>query len=92
MEIPDSLQERLDLFRENASIFRNSNNELFNEISWFSMFHGQGLRPNNVHPLAEQMSQAELEQHIHTVQRIFKQVTAPLPSHAQFIQQHCKAQ
>lgn len=92
MEIPDSLQERIDLFRENASIFRNSNNELFNEISWFSMFHGQGLRPHNVHPLAEQMSQQELAQHIHTVQRIFKQVTAPLPSHAQFIQQHCKAQ
>ncbi|RUO63076.1 tryptophan halogenase family protein [Pseudidiomarina insulisalsae] len=91
MAIPDSLQERLELYRENASIFRNSNNELFNEISWFSMFHGQGLTPKNVHPLAEQMPAANLQQHLKTIQGIFKQSVAQLPSHAAFIRKHCQA-
>ncbi|WP_241970272.1 tryptophan halogenase family protein [Pseudidiomarina aquimaris] len=91
MEIPDSLQERLDLYRENASIFRNSNNELFNEISWFSMFHGQGLTPEQVHPIAQQMPAATMQQHLTTIQRVFKQSVAQLPSHADFIRKHCQA-
>lgn len=91
MEIPDSLQQRLDLYRETASVFRNSNNELFNEISWFSMFQGQGLRPANVHPLAEQMPAATLQQHLQTIQRVFAQSVAQLPTHEQFIKEHCKA-
>lgn len=91
MDIPDSLQQRLDLYRENGGIFRNSNNELFNEISWFSMFHGQKLTPQQVHPLAAQLPAEQLNQHILNLQRIFQQSVAPLPSHAAFIQQHCKA-
>ncbi len=91
MEIPDSVRERLDLYRENGSVFRNSNNELFNEISWISMFEGQGLRPENVHPLAEQMPAQTLQHHLETIQRVFAQSVAQLPTHEHFIEKYCKA-
>ena len=45
MEIPDSLQARLDLFRTRGEVMPGGQ-ELFREVNWFSILHGQGLGDN----------------------------------------------
>lgn len=52
MSIPDSLQEKIELFGGRGRIFRE-NDELFNDTSWFSIMIGQGLSARGYDPLAD---------------------------------------
>ncbi|WP_440903736.1 tryptophan halogenase family protein [Catenovulum sp. SX2] len=60
MPIPESLQQKLDLFRQTGQVIRQQD-ELFSESSWQQVMLGQGLVPDNYHPLAEQISQQQLD-------------------------------
>ena len=44
MDVPASLQHRIDLFRETGRVFR-AGNELFAENSWIQVMLGQGITP-----------------------------------------------
>ena len=44
MEIPDSLTQKIELFRETGRVFRR-NEELFAENSWVQVMMGQGIMP-----------------------------------------------
>ena len=44
MQIPESLAERIAIYRENARLYRHDN-ELFSETSWFAVMHGQNIAP-----------------------------------------------
>lgn len=88
MEIPDSLSERIELFRSNGRIFRE-NNELFNELSWFSVLHGQGINPQAYHPLVDTLESEQLEQYLIKIKQMINHTAASLTSHSDFIQRHC---
>ena len=60
MAIPQSLAERIAIYRENARLYRHDN-ELFTETSWFAVMHGQNIAPARYHPVADVLPQAELE-------------------------------
>ena len=47
MEIPQSLAERIAIYRENARLYRHDN-ELFSETSWFAVMHGQNIAPSAI--------------------------------------------
>jgi hypothetical protein len=49
MSIPDSLQEKYDIFRSRGRVFRE-NEELFNDTSWFAVMIGQNIRPAQLRP------------------------------------------
>ena len=51
MEIPDSLTQKIELFRETGRVFRK-NEELFAENSWVQVMLGQGIIPRAYHPSA----------------------------------------
>ena len=57
MDIPDSLRHRIDLFRETGRVFRVPN-ELFAENSWIQVMLGQGIEPQQHHPVADLMGDA----------------------------------
>ena len=59
MDVPDSLQHRIDLFRETARVFKIPN-ELFGENSWIQVMLGQGLIPEQYHQTVDVMSDQEL--------------------------------
>ena len=61
MSIPASLQHRIDLFRETGRVFRVPN-ELFAENSWIQVMLGQGIMPQQHHPVADLMGDEELSQ------------------------------
>ena len=59
MDVPDSLRHRLELFRETGRVFRVPS-ELFAENSWIQVMLGQGIEPQQHHPVADLMGDEEL--------------------------------
>ena len=91
MAVPDTLQERFDLYAENARLFREDN-ELFNEVSWFAVMEGQGIQPARYHPVADKLSGAELDHRMNEIARVTAKCLELMPTHQQFIDRHCKAE
>jgi len=90
MSIPDSLKQKIDLFRSNGRIFRN-NNELFAEVSWFQVMFGQGIRPQGHHPLADAKPEELVEKMLADVKRVMHGVADLMLTHEDFIAKNCKA-
>ena len=90
MPIPDSLQQKMDLFRSNGRIYR-LNNELFTEVSWFQVMFGQGIAPQGYHPLVDAKSDELIEKMIKNVKEVMHGVVSLMPTHEEFIAKNCKA-
>ena len=91
MKIPDSLAERIAIYRENARLYRHDN-ELFSEVSWFAVMHGQNIAPSRYHPVADILPQAQFEARMETMANVTRECLAVMPTHQAFIDRHCKAQ
>jgi tryptophan halogenase len=52
MPLPDSLAHRIELYRHTGRI-RTRPGELFTDLSWFYIFDGMGVRPENHDPLMD---------------------------------------
>jgi len=90
MPIPESLQQRIDLYEAHGRIIREGN-ELFTEVSWLQVMNGQGLRPQRHHPLADLLSDSALRDYLDDVRRVVAQCVNVMPTHADYIAQHCRA-
>jgi tryptophan halogenase len=84
MDIPDTLAERLELFREAGRIFREGA-ELFTEAGWVQVLLGQGVIPEAWHPLANQLSASELAEFLQLVAGIGRERAIRLKSHEEFL-------
>jgi len=91
MEVPPSLQHRLDLFRETGRVFRTEG-ELFTESSWLQVMLGQGMTPEQHHQTADLMGDAELSQFLNGIRNGIEWTIKQLPSHHAYLQQYCRAQ
>ena len=90
MEIPASLQRRIDLFRTHGRVYREGN-ELFTKVSWLQVMHGQRIRPASYHPLTDLLSEEEIAAYLEEVEGVIQACTEVMPSHAQFIADNCAA-
>ncbi len=90
MAIPDTLRAKLELFRATGRIFRE-HEELFVEIGWFQVLTGQNVVPESWHPLADAITDDELEAFLCDFKTIVGAATAKLPTHEQFIAARCAA-
>jgi tryptophan halogenase len=90
MALPDSLQERLELFRGYGRIIRDPA-ELFSEQSWFFMLTGQGVRPAGYDPRAQDMTAADMRQIFQRITEVVARCAATMPAHQDFIAQNCAA-
>lgn len=88
MPIPDSLKYRLDLFRETGRIFVGEH-ELFQVDSWTQVMISQGIEPNQAHPMANQMGDAELRESLQQFTDTIEQMVARLPMHGDFLKGYC---
>jgi tryptophan halogenase len=55
MIISDSLAHKIEIFKENGRLFREQN-DLFTDSSWLQVMLGQGIVPQDYHPLANNLS------------------------------------
>jgi tryptophan halogenase len=91
MEVPASLQHRIDLFRETGRVFRTEG-ELFTESSWLQVMLGQGMMPEQHHQSADLMGDAELSQFLGSIRQKIERTVQQLPSHQAYVQRFCRAQ
>jgi tryptophan halogenase len=90
MELPDSLQERLELFRGYGRIIRDPA-ELFSEQSWFHMLTGQDVLPAGYDPRAEDIPVADMQPLLQRITEVVARCAATMPPHQDFIAQNCRS-
>lgn len=90
MDIPESLRHRIDLFRETGRVFRVPT-ELFAENSWIQVMLGQGIVPEQYHPVVDVMGRDELQRFLGDIKANVDNTVSQLPSHQVYIDQYCKA-
>ncbi|WP_438864708.1 tryptophan halogenase family protein [Neptunicella sp.] len=88
--IPESLKHRMELFRQSAKALKQPN-ELFGETSWVQVMLGQGLMPEQYHPIVDLMSDEELQSFLKTVKDGVKRKVGKWPDHLDFIRHYCPA-
>jgi len=91
MDVPASLQRKIDLYEANGRIFRE-NEELFAETSWLQVMHGQGLRARGYHPLVDQQSKEAIADLLEGVKQVVRTCVDAMPTHEQYIAANCKAE
>ncbi|HEX8667380.1 MAG TPA: tryptophan halogenase family protein [Allosphingosinicella sp.] len=88
MSVPDSLETKLDLFRTRGEVLA-AGHDIFREISWFAVLYGQGMMPEGYHPLADVMSDDDLNLTLAKIRSAIQQRVGALPPHEQFLQRCC---
>lgn len=84
MDVPDTLRRKLDLYRGHGRVVRE-NNELFTEIAWQQVLHGQGVRPRAAHPLAGLLGEKDLEEYLGNIEKVVGKCVDVMPAHRDFI-------
>jgi tryptophan halogenase len=90
MPVPASLQAKLALFKSHGRIVRE-NNELFSEVAWLQVMHGQHLQPLSYHPLVDSLDEREIVAYLEGVHGLIARCADVMPDHATFIARHCAA-
>jgi len=88
MDIPDTLRHRIELFKETGRVFKVPT-ELFGENSWTQVMLGQGLMPEQYHPIVNMMSDDELRGFLSGIDQAVTNLVAQLPGHLDFINHYC---
>jgi len=88
MPIPDTLEQKIELFREAGLVFRK-NEELFVENSWVQVMMGQGIVPQTHHPIAEKLGEEELDHFLKTIRETVARTVRALPEHETYVNSFC---
>jgi tryptophan halogenase len=78
------------LFKESANVFKKEE-ELFGETSWVQVMMGQGLMPEQYHPIVDLMDDNELQKFLDNIKLTAKRKVDNWPHHLDFIERYCKA-
>lgn len=88
MNVPETLSERVDLFRTSAHVFPKSG-DLFPIGSWTQVLLGQNISPISRHRFSDVMSAEELNSFLSTLKRSLQNEIDSLPLHQTFVRAHC---
>jgi len=89
MKIPDSLAHKIEIFKQSGRLFREQN-DLFTDSSWLQVMLGQGIVPQDYHPIANTMSDEKLAEMLRKVKEIKQAPIDKLPSHDEFLRIFCR--
>jgi tryptophan halogenase len=90
LEVPDTLAHRIQLFRDTGRVFR-ARADLFQENSWVQVMLGQGIVPEQYHPVADVLSDEELTRFMTDIKTRVQRNVAKLPRHEAYVKQYCNA-
>jgi tryptophan halogenase len=90
MDVPSSLQRKIDLFAANGRIFREDE-ELFAEESWIQVFLGQGITPRGYDPLVDIKSDAQNTEYLNDIEMVIGKCVKTMPTHADYVARTCPA-
>jgi tryptophan halogenase len=84
MEIPDSLQQKIDLYKSSGQLYREGN-ELFSENSWLSVMEGQGIFPEKQSPFCKVIPVRDAEATLRQVEDVVANCVKTMPNHNDYI-------
>jgi tryptophan halogenase len=90
MTVPQTLTDRLAVYKENARLYRHDN-ELFSEVSWLAVMHGQNIMPKRYHPIADMIPEDELVRRMTLLEDNVTRSLDIMPGHQAFIDRHCRS-
>ena len=90
MAVPDSISHRIELFKQAGRVFKVPT-ELFGETSWIQVMMGQGVEPEQYHPIVNMITDEELSRFLSGIQWSVDRLVQQLPEHQRFIDHYCKA-
>lgn len=90
MELPESLAIRLRAWRERAHAWQGAD-ELFRLDSWTHVLLGQGILPEQHHPLASAMADEDMRRLLASIREPIGRTVAQMSSQQGFIDRYCKA-
>lgn len=88
MAIPDSLQHRLDLYRESGILYQDGS-DLFRTDSWIQVMHGQGLRSEAYHRFGHMMKSDNLAFAMREMRTKIERTVEQMPSHSDYLYRFC---
>ena len=84
MDVPDTLRRKMELYRSHGRIVRE-NMELFAEVGWLQVLHGQGIKADGYHPLVDLLGEQEVGNYLEEVSGVIRACVNGMPTHAAFI-------
>jgi tryptophan halogenase len=90
MSIPDSLQQKIDLFRSKGRAFP-APDDWFTEHSWIAVMLGQGVEPDGYDPLVDTLPIGALRGFVQHARDVVTRTARAMPQHQAFIDQNCSA-
>jgi tryptophan halogenase len=90
MEIPETLRQKMELFRTHGRIHRY-NNELFTEVAWLQVMVGQNLHPQSYHPLVDVQNEEGIAEYMESIADVIGKCVDVMPSHAEYVARNCPA-
>ena len=88
MEIPDTLAQRIALFRDGAYAWQAAD-ELFRTDSWVQVMLGQRLLPRSYHAIGSLMSPSQLRDALANMKGNIAAAVEKLPQHQAFLDAFC---
>ncbi|MCK0127589.1 tryptophan halogenase family protein [Erythrobacter sp. F6033] len=90
MQIPDSLQYKIDHFRTSGMLVADER-ELFANPSWIAVYLGQDIIPERAPAIAEMRQQVPVAERMKAIAQAMQDAVAEMPEHADFLNQHCRS-
>lgn len=90
LEIPDTLAERIELFRESALAYQ-ATDEMFRVESWMQVMLGQRLRPRGYHHMGRMLGPERLKRALETLAGSISGAVEKMPTHREFLTAYCGA-
>ena len=90
MDVPDTLTEKLEIFKANGQIFREED-ELFTETSWAAVMMGQGISLTSHNPMAEVINTAKTRKEIDEMEQSIRWLVQNMPGHGDYLSRYCPA-
>ncbi|WP_213979288.1 tryptophan halogenase family protein [Sphingomonas sp. dw_22] len=91
MEIPDTLAQRIALFRESGMAYQTQD-ELFRVDSWVQVLQGQRLEARGHHRVAAMMPEQDLRRALDELRMRIVGAVADLPGHPEYLARYCPAE
>jgi len=84
MDIPQSLQEKIDLFKQTGKVYRDYD-DLFTEAAWQQVLIGQGAEPQDFHPIAGNLSEQQMDDLMSSLKTLIDGTVASMPKHEAYL-------
>ena len=88
MDIPDTLAERIELFRESGQAYQ-ATDEMFRVESWMQVMLGQRLAPRGYHHMGRMLGPERLRKALDTLKGSIAGAVDRMPTHEEFLRSYC---